>query len=795
MSTQVSPFFTPTQISGCQLWLDGADRNSLVLSGSNVTQWRDKSGGGRNFIQQGSFALPVFVNNGISSQSAVSFTGNNTQNDVANQILTNATFSLNSSAAGYSIFAIALQNTTRPSYTQYNYMISAYGGGTGSGLLYGTEPNGFLLTANGTAGPSFGFNDLTANVPNTTMTTTRLTEIVVNGGVLTPYLNGTAMAAKVGTCVALTGISIGNAYAPGQTFTGQTWGGLIGEILIYNSVVSTTQRQQVEGYLAWKWGLQASLPASHPYKNSPIPPLLNPPTTLPVVLQNPTATFLPTQMSGCSLWLDAADASTIGLSGSNITTWADKSGNRRNATSQGTGAVYSNNGLLFTGSQTLLGSNATYLHNSANGTWTVFGVFQASTTSIGNPRILNYQGTPNGVAQFLYIETGRFNSYIWSSPPVQLTGSTVALNTSYLTSVVNTTTNTILYVNGTSNAAVSHGTNTTVSNSTYWIGGYDSGADRFYGTLNELLVFSNNLSASQREQVEGYLAWKWGTQANLPTNHPYKAGPPYSATIITPSRSLGIPATWQPTLLSGCSLWLDAADRNSLVFSGTTVSQWNDKSGNSYNATQTVSGSRPSYPGNYITFSNNSYFDFPQAAINNTTTYALFLVFFPISSVNWILQKQYNGVGSYNMLSMTNFWQNNTGVTNYLYWGPHANTGVLNSGAALSLNTLQIIEVLFDGTRLTFYRNGTLLNTVTSGATLTIVNQVSATNCTIGSWRPDGSIQNSGVTNFQMNELNYYNVALSDAQRQTVEGYLAWKWGLQANLPATHPFKRWPPSP
>ena len=31
-----------------------------------------------------------------------------------------------------------------------------------------------------------------------------------------------------------------------------------------------TDRQKVEGYLAWKWGLQASLDASHPYKDAPL---------------------------------------------------------------------------------------------------------------------------------------------------------------------------------------------------------------------------------------------------------------------------------------------------------------------------------------------------------------------------------------------------------------------------------------------------------------------------------------------------------------------------------------------
>jgi hypothetical protein len=44
-------------------------------------------------------------------------------------------------------------------------------------------------------------------------------------------------------------------------------------------------------------------------------------------------------------------------------------------------------------------------------------------------------------------------------------------------------------------------------------------------------------------------------------------------------------------------------------------------------------------------------------------------------------------------------------------------------------------------------------------------------------------------------EIIHYNSALTTSQRQQVEGYLAWKWGLQGNLPANHPFKRFPPSP
>jgi hypothetical protein len=35
---------------------------------------------------------------------------------------------------------------------------------------------------------------------------------------------------------------------------------------------------------------------------------------------------------------------------------------------------------------------------------------------------------------------------------------------------------------------------------------------------------------------------------------------------------------------------------------------------------------------------------------------------------------------------------------------------------------------------------------------------------------------------------------LSTADRQKLEGYLAHKWGLKANLPVDHPFKSTPPT-
>ena len=52
-------------------------------------------------------------------------------------------------------------------------------------------------------------------------------------------------------------------------------------------------------------------------------------------------------------------------------------------------------------------------------------------------------------------------------------------------------------------------------------GFYNTGAD-----ICEILLYVGEITTSQRQQLEGYLAWKWGLQANLPSGHTYYSAPP-----------------------------------------------------------------------------------------------------------------------------------------------------------------------------------------------------------------------------------------------------------------------------
>jgi len=50
---------------------------------------------------------------------------------------------------------------------------------------------------------------------------------------------------------------------------GQSWTGDLAEIVLVSDTVSDTDRQKLEGYLAWKWGLEGNLPGGHPYVSAP----------------------------------------------------------------------------------------------------------------------------------------------------------------------------------------------------------------------------------------------------------------------------------------------------------------------------------------------------------------------------------------------------------------------------------------------------------------------------------------------------------------------------------------------
>ena len=121
--------------------------------------------------------------------------------------------------------------------------------------------------------------------------------------------------------------------------------------------------------------------------------------------------------------------------------------------------------------------------------------------------------------------------------------------------------------------------NITTGTTSARIGEYFGDGSNLNGTISEILIFNRALQNDERQQVEGYLAWKWGLVQNLPVTHPYYyAKAPQSA--------------FQPTSFPSCALWLDAADGNTV---SSNVTQWTDKSGQDNHLISNASYLSPTY--------------------------------------------------------------------------------------------------------------------------------------------------------------------------------------------------------
>jgi hypothetical protein len=237
-------FFTPTQLSNLSVWYDAADAGTLSTSGSAITSWRDKSGNGFTATAANSPTYGTVVQNG---KNTVSFNG------------TNQTFStshtINSALHTLIIVhrpATLAQNTSVLRWQSGGpYVVFPY--------YFNAAPRGYITSYDGTVLNSGG----TTLLDNSVTTNFNIIICTVQSGSQLMHRDGTQQASttEVLTSSITPALFIGSLGGGSEYFSGS-----IAELIVYNSFLSTTQRQQIEGYLAWKWGLVASLPANHPHK-------------------------------------------------------------------------------------------------------------------------------------------------------------------------------------------------------------------------------------------------------------------------------------------------------------------------------------------------------------------------------------------------------------------------------------------------------------------------------------------------------------------------------------------------
>ena len=218
---------------------------------------------------------------------------------------------------------------------------------------------------------------------------------------------------------------------------------------------------------------------------------------------------------------------------SSLSTWVDKSGKTpaRSATVPATISppIWNANTISLDGSTQLY---ITDNYIAAEPIETGFIVFTPSSTATQISAII---GTPSSTGRELrYDPTGKIelwigNQHIFRQSTVNtamVKGNTILYNYCY----DKTTGVTSLHssVNGTEISVLPNTASPSVLNSitggvTEFGATGTSGLNWFNGTISEIMIFNTRLSITDRQAVEGYLAWKWGLNGSLPTTHPYSS--------------------------------------------------------------------------------------------------------------------------------------------------------------------------------------------------------------------------------------------------------------------------------
>ena len=478
--------FSPTSISNCALWLDGADSSSFTLSGSAVTQWNDKSGNGGHATQSTSGNRPTFTGSGVIFNAASS-----------QWLLLNTPFT-----STHSIYIVA----TPTSASQVYLFGRNYTGGGGS------SPS-MIINYTGTSLEYYSGNDGTTRSTYASPTSTFIAGYVrTYGSSLLGRYNGSQIFSAGGPTSEPSSIAWGGLGQAGVNAGFYT--GTIYEFMIFNTAaLSTTQCQTIEGYLAQKWGLTASLPPGHPGLTSRIyrSDYLVPNKVKPVPYYTQ---FSPRQISGCSLWLDGTDPAGNGVvpSAGTLATWVDKSGSGNNAT-QSTGGnqpTYSNNGLVFSGSQ--------WYQTSITSFPTAESIFIVFRTTTGIADI--FAGTTGSSREVLLYTGNKIFLGSFGTDPSSFTPNAgiISLNTNILYSTQYTSSAITFNVNGSTTGSGSPPF-TFSGTGTSWIGSSGYAPNNMNGTIYEFIYYNSSLSSTLRQQVESYLAQKWGLTASLPGDH------------------------------------------------------------------------------------------------------------------------------------------------------------------------------------------------------------------------------------------------------------------------------------
>lgn len=231
----------PSTISGLQVWLDASDSSTVTISNGFIQYIADKSSNSLQFNEKSIAYYPGQYGATVNSAS---------QNSLDTWYFDNDGYSINSGFVPYvpncTIFFVASPTTGTNDYwlggnsTNIRPAILSGYDISAAGQPQGFEWFGFTSSQFLTAGNSSGMTGpqlltLTRSQP----------------GSVTMFLDGT----QVGTATSDTTPTTSDGFTKIGYGGGTVQGATFCEWLVYDSVLSSSDQQAVEGYLRTKWGL------------------------------------------------------------------------------------------------------------------------------------------------------------------------------------------------------------------------------------------------------------------------------------------------------------------------------------------------------------------------------------------------------------------------------------------------------------------------------------------------------------------------------------------------------------
>ena len=212
----VASGFDPRRISGLELWLDGSDSSTITLNATTVSEWRDKSGKGKNFTQVTALSQPTFTASARNGRSGINLPAGRT-------LIGPAGFSFAQPTTWFLTFQAP---TTSGQWALYD-------GNTARQHLFGNASTEMRMFAG--AGPVVA----------------TITQSVWYAAVLA--YNGASSTHRVSTLTASTVNAGAASITAPRIGSGQGLRGDLGEIGMFSRALSDTEATAMLRYLSKKW--------------------------------------------------------------------------------------------------------------------------------------------------------------------------------------------------------------------------------------------------------------------------------------------------------------------------------------------------------------------------------------------------------------------------------------------------------------------------------------------------------------------------------------------------------------